>query len=229
MVQAAHPVGATADVDGMYDALLARDDVLRSIAEDHGRPDPFTWAGQAPAGSSNFAALLLHIVGQQISTTVALVLFGRLQAAVGGDVDPPGVARLGTAQIRALGLSHAKSLAIVELAEMHLAGVLDTEHLDGLSDEDATAALTAARGIGPWTAQMFLIHQLRRPDVLPAGDLGIRQAVERAWGLPALPGVDEVRRRGERWSPQRTCASALLWASLRAGTSGAARTTGTPR
>ena len=98
---------------------------------------------------------------------------------------------------------------------MHLAGVLDTEHLDGLSDDQAMAALTAARGIGPWTAQMFLIHQLHRPDVLPAGDLGIRQAVGRAWGLSALPSIDEVREFGERWSPQRTCASALLWASLR--------------
>jgi DNA-3-methyladenine glycosylase II len=218
MVQTARSAGTLTDVDAMYDALLGRDAVLRGIAGSHGRPDPFTWAGQGPAGNSNFAALLLHIVGQQISTTVALVLFGRLEAAVGGHIDPRRVAELGPEGVRALGLSHAKSAAIAGLAEMHLAGVLDTEQLDALDDEHAMAALTAARGIGPWTAEMFLIHQLRRPDVLPAGDLGIRQAIARAWALPALPTVDEVREFGEPWAPQRTCASALLWASLRPAT-----------
>jgi len=214
MVQTAQSTETTPDVDAMYDALLARDAVLRAIAAERGRPDPFTWAGQARAGS-NFAALLLHVVGQQISTTVAVVLFGRLQAAVGGTIDPPSVARLGVDDLRALGLSHAKSVAVAGLAQMHLTGELDVEQLDGLDDDRAMAALTAARGVGPWTAQMFLIHQLRRPDVLPAGDLGIRQAVERAWALPALPSIDEVRELGGRWSPQRTCAAALLWASLR--------------
>jgi DNA-3-methyladenine glycosylase II len=117
--------------------------------------------------------------------------------------------------MRALGLSHAKAVAVAGLAQMHLAGVLDTDALDSLGDEQVMTALTSARGVGPWTAQMFLIHQLRRPDVLPAGDLGIRQAVGRAWALPAVPTVDDVRALGERWSPQRTCAAALLWASLR--------------
>ena len=215
MVQTVRSTVTTPDVDAMYDALLGRDAVLRAIADSHGRPDPFTWAGQAPAGGNHFAALLLHVVGQQISTTVARVLFDRLQAAVGGTVDPPSVARLGVDELRALGLSHAKSVAVAGLARMHLAGELDVEHLDGLDDDHAVAALTAARGVGPWTAQMFLIHELRRPDVLPAGDLGIRQAVERAWALPALPGIDEVRELSGRWSPQRTCAAALLWASLR--------------
>jgi DNA-3-methyladenine glycosylase II len=218
MVDTAPRTETTTDVDAMYDALLARDAVLRRIADEHGRPDPFTWAGQGATGNSHFAALLLHVVGQQISTSVALVLFGRLEAAAGGRLGPESVARLGAEGIRALGLSHAKSAAIAGLAEMHLAGVLDTEHLEGLDDDQAMAALTAARGIGPWTAQMFLIHQLRRPDVLPAGDLGIRQAIQRAWALPELPGIDEVREFGGRWSPHRTCAAALLWASLHPAT-----------
>jgi DNA-3-methyladenine glycosylase II len=214
MVRTAQPTGTTPDVDAMYEALLVRDEVLQRIADVQGRPDPFTWAGRGVTGS-NFAALVLHVVGQQISTAVALVLFTRLEAAVGGSVDPQSVVRLGSDGIHSLGLSRAKSVAIAGLAEMHVARVLDTDHLDGLDDEQAMAALTAARGIGPWTAQMFLIHQLRRPDVLPAGDLGIRQAVGRAWARPAVPTIDEVREFGERWSPQRTCASALLWASLR--------------
>jgi DNA-3-methyladenine glycosylase II len=216
MVRTAQPTETSTDVEAMYDALLVRDPVLSGIADEHGRPDPFVWPGRGVSGDSNFAALVLHIVGQQISTAVALVLFARLEAAVGGTADPPSVARLGPDGLRALGLSHAKSVAIAGLAQMHQAGTLDTDHLDGLDDEQAMAALTAARGIGPWTAQMFLIHQLRRPDVLPAGDLGIRHAIERAWAFPALPTIDEVRSFGERWSPQRTYASALLWASLRA-------------
>jgi len=215
MVQAAQSPATPTDVDAMYDALVARDPVLRRIAEEHGRPDPFTWDGQGPTGNRSFAALLLHVIGQQISTAVALVLFARLETAVGGQVDPAGVAELGPDGVRALGVSGAKSAAIVGLAEMQLAGVLDTDQLGELDGEQAMAALTAARGVGPWTAQMFLIHQLRRPDVLPAGDLGIRQAVERAWALPSLPTIDQVHDRGIGWSPQRTCAAALLWASLR--------------
>ena len=202
------------DVSAMYDLLLEQDAVLSAIADVHGRPDPFTWAGQAPTETSHFAGLVMHVLGQQISATVAMLLFGRLEAAVGGRVEPGCVSRLGVESIRALGLSRAKSTTIARLADMHLAGVLDTARLDHLSDEQVMAALTAARGIGPWTAQLFLIHQLRRPDVLPAGDLGIRQAVERAWALPALPTIAEVSSFGQRWSPFRTCAAALLWASL---------------
>lgn len=200
---------------GAYDLLLARDPVLRGIAAEHGRPDPFTWEGHAPTADDNFSALLLHVIGQQISTRVAQVIFARLEETVGGRPGPAAVAALGSERLHALGLSHAKAVAIAGLGEMHLAGTLDVDALDDLSDEQVTATLTAARGIGPWTAQMFLIHQLRRPDVLPAGDLGIRQAVARAWDLPAVPSIDEVRDRGTPWSPQRTFAAALLWTSLR--------------
>ena len=96
---------------------------------------------------------------------------------------------------------------------------MDTDRLAGASDDEVTAALTAARGVGPWTAQMFLIHQLRRPDVLPAGDLGIRHAVAAGWQWQeqgsALPSAAEVAQLGRGWRPYRTYAAALLWASLR--------------
>jgi DNA-3-methyladenine glycosylase II len=208
-------MSVTAATTDPYDLLLARDPVLRGIADRYGRPDPYTWAGHEPTADSNFSALLLHVIGQQISTSVALVLFARLEEAAGGRPEPDAVAALGTERLHALGLSHAKAAAIAGLAEMHLTGTLDVDALDGLSDEQVMAALTAARGIGPWTAQMFLIHQLRRPDVLPAGDLGIRQAVQRAWALPGVPTIEEVRDLGVPWSPQRTFAAALLWTSLR--------------
>jgi DNA-3-methyladenine glycosylase II len=84
-------------------------------------------------------------------------------------------------------------------------------------DDDRYVRLLAVDPVGLWTAQMFLIHQLRRPDVLPAGDLGIRRAVQRCWSRPALPPIEAVQQMGERWSPDRTYAAALLWASLRAG------------
>lgn len=204
-----------AELDRMYDRLLPRDPVLRRLADRYGRPDPFVWAGGGRTDDSNFAALVLHVVGQQISTRVALVLFGRVEAAAGGRLRPDTIAPLGVGGLRALGLSSAKAAAIAGLAEMHSSGTLDVDRLADLDDEQATRALTAARGVGPWTAQMFLIHQLRRPDVLPAGDLGIRQAVQRAWGLAELPTVQEVQDRGEAWSPERTVAAALLWSSLR--------------
>ena len=208
--------GSGAD-DVRYVRLLAADPVLRSIARVQGRPDPFAWFVAGGAGATNFAAMVLHIGSQQISTRAALAVFDRIQDAAGGRIDPARVDGLGPDRLRCLGLSRAKAAAIVGLARMHLDGTLDLDGLDDLDDARVVHALTAARGVGLWTAQMFLIHQLRRPDVLPAGDLGIRRAVQRCWSRPALPPIEEVRQRGERWSPDRTYAAALLWASLRGG------------
>jgi DNA-3-methyladenine glycosylase II len=193
--------------------LLLRDPVLRRLARDHGRPDPFVWDVGGRTGTSNFAALLLHIAGQQISTAVAFVLFDRLRAALGRVPDPLGVASLGVERLRSFGFSRAKAQYMYGLAEMQLAGSVDVDGLNPLDDEQAIAALTAVRGIGRWSAEMFLVHQLQRPDVLPAGDLGIRRAVEAGWGLPELPSVDQVRELARTWSPYRTYAAALLWAS----------------
>jgi DNA-3-methyladenine glycosylase II len=202
-------------VDGdPYERLLAVDPVLRSIAAVVGRPDPFDWFAAGGTDLTNFAAMVLHIGSQQISTRAALAVFGRVWDAAGGRIDPRSIDGLGPGRLRALGLSGAKAVAIAGLARMHVDGTLDTDRLDGLEDDQVIRALTAARGVGLWTAQMFLIHQLRRPDVLPAGDLGIRQAVRRAWSWPALPRIEQVRQLGERWSPDRSYAAALLWASL---------------
>lgn len=203
--------------DDPYDHLATVDPVLGGLVRRYGRPDPFVWSVVDGAAPTDFAALVLHVVSQQISTAVALTLFRRLERAAGGPLDPHRVVGLGADRLHGLGLSRAKAAAVVGLGELHSAGALDTAHLDGLSDDDAITALTAARGVGPWTAQMFLIHQLRRPDVLPAGDLGIRHAVRAGWSLPELPQVAEVDVRGRGWAPHRTYAAALLWASLRPG------------
>jgi DNA-3-methyladenine glycosylase II len=141
-------------------------------------------------------------------------LFGRILDAAGDPVMPKGVVAVGELGLHALGLSRAKAASIVNLAELHLSGSLDSDDLDALDDEGVITALTAVRGVGRWTAEMFLIHQLRRPDVLPAGDLGIRKAVQAQWGLPAVPSIDYVQKLGVVWSPWRSYAAALLWASL---------------
>jgi DNA-3-methyladenine glycosylase II len=203
----------------VYGHLAAQDAVLADLVRRHGRPDPFVWSPAYDAARTTFASLLLHVISQQISTVVAVQLFRRVEGAAGGTLDPEGVVGLGAERLRGLGLSRAKAAAVVGLAERHLAGTLDTDRLAGVSDDEVTAALTAARGVGPWTAEMFLIHQLRRPDVLPAGDLGIRHAVAAEWPWPGqssgLPSPAEVAQLGRGWRPYRTYAAALLWASLR--------------
>jgi len=197
-----------------YEALLAVDPVLRRIARAHGRPDPFAWSAGGRRTATNFGALLLHITSQQISTSVAVVLFDRLVAAAEPELTAGAVEELGPERIHALGLSHAKAAAMVDVARLQNNGAIDVDNLDALGDDEVIAALTAARGVGPWTAQMFLLHQLRRPDVLPAGDLGIRHAIQREWQLSAAPSVEEAHEFGARWSPRRSYAAALLWASL---------------
>ena len=200
-----------------YDQLLGQDPVLRKISAAYGRPDPFAWDDGGRTTGSKFAAMLLHIVSQQISTKVAFALFDRIHEAAGGTAEPLAIVALGPERIHALGVSRAKASYVVGLAQMQLSGVLDVNQLDELNDEDAVRTLTAARGVGQWTAEMFLIAQLHREDILPAGDLGIRHAVMAAGAFPALPTIDEVRAFGAAWTPLRTYAATLLWASLRPG------------
>ncbi|HVQ86803.1 MAG TPA: hypothetical protein VMT88_01355 [Actinomycetes bacterium] len=198
-----------------YAALTRGDPVLRRIVASHGRPNPFLWEDGGRTESSNFAALLLHIAGQQISTEVAFVLFDRVRAALGGIPEPESVAALGPERLRAFGLSRAKAEYMTGLAELQMAGTIDVEHLDHLDDAQAIASLTSVRGVGRWSAEMFLIHQLHRPDILPAGDLGIRRAVEAEWAMRELPSIREVDDRARSWAPYRSYAAALLWSSRR--------------
>ncbi len=199
---------------GGYKALLPRDEVLRRIADRHGRPDPFNWPGTDPAAESRFAGLVLHIISQQISTPVALTIFGRIRAASGGPPSPQDVLGLGPERMRHYGLSAAKTTSILQLARGVDVGALDLQHLDDLDDDSVVTLLDRLPGIGRWTAEMFLIHQLHRPDVLPAADLAIRRGVQQSWRLPTAPTEDHIRQLGHQWSPWRTYAAALLWASV---------------
>lgn len=153
-------------------------------------------------------------MGQQISTRLASTLYQRLAEAAGGAPTPEVVVALGLDALRRFGLSEAKAESVTDLSQRVLSRRLDIEHLDALDDEAARQALTAVRGVGAWTADMFLIMQLKRQDILPAGDLSIRRAVAQAWQLSTLPSEKEVQTRGGRWSPYRTYAAAVLWESL---------------
>ena len=158
--------------------------------------------------------MVLHILGQQISIPVAYILFDRLADAAGGIPTAEAVTGLGPEELRALGMTRAKAAYLLDLSSRVTNGTLDIENLDRHSDDEAVAALIAVKGVGLWSAQMFLIHQLHRPDILPAGDIGIRRAIANAWSLAEVPTIAAVTARGSAWAPYRTCAAAVLWQSL---------------
>jgi DNA-3-methyladenine glycosylase II len=181
------------------------------LAAAHGEVDPFVWRWGGRTGETHFASMALHIVAQQISTTVAFVVFDRVVVLLGAFPDAEGLLSVDPDRLRACGLSASKTTYLLDLAQRQATGVIDIEHMDHLSDGEVVEQLTAVRGIGLWSAEMFMIHQLHRSDVLPAGDLGIRKGVMRTWSLSDLPTVAAVRERSLLWAPYRTYAATLLW------------------
>jgi len=164
----------------------------------------------------HYGALVRAIVGQQLSTKAASTIYGRLTERYGGRTPTP--AELLADDLEALraaaGLSRAKARYLHSLAEHVVSGELELERLDDMPEDEVIAELTAVRGLGRWTADMFLMFHLDRPDVLPVGDLGIRRAVERAYGLPGLPDPAQLTQIAEPWRPHRTLACRYLWHSL---------------
>ncbi len=156
------------------------------------------------------------IVGQQLSTKAARAIHGRLlEHFAGRPPTPEEVLAADAEELRAAaGLSRAKVTFLRSLAEHVVAGELELDRVAELPDEEIVAELRAVRGLGEWSAHMFLMFQLERPDVLAVGDLGVRRAVERAYGLPGLPTADELRALAEAWRPHRTLACRYLWRSL---------------
>jgi DNA-3-methyladenine glycosylase II len=197
-------------------ALRAADPVLRDVIDSIGTDGLEDFRTGLP--SDSYATLIRAIAGQQLSNSAAVAIYNKVLGRYGGR--PPSPADLladDPDELRiAAGLSHAKVRYLRSLAEHVLDGSLDLDHLDDLPDEDVIAALVAVKGLGLWSAQMFLIVHLHRPDVLPVGDLGIRKAVMNLYGLPALPMPAQVTEIGEAWRPHRTLASLFLWRSLHA-------------
>ena len=162
-----------------------------------------------------YGALLRSIVGQQLSTKAARTIYERLTALFDGRTPTPAeLLAADPEKVRSAGLSRPKVGYLRSLAEHVESGELELDRLTELPDEEVSEQLTAVKGLGQWTADMFLIFHLRRPDVLPVGDLGIRRAVERAYGLPDIPDAAQVLEIGEQWRPHRSLASLYLWRSL---------------
>jgi DNA-3-methyladenine glycosylase II len=159
-----------------------------------------------------FGSLVRSIVYQQLSGRVASVIFGRLTAATGLPLRPAAILRLTPEELRAVGLSKQKAAYITDLAAR--ARSIQFSRLPALRDEEVIERLTTVKGIGVWTAQMFLLFSLQRPDVLPTGDLGIRMAIRRLWELEELPTPRQVEEIGAPWHPWCSVASWYLWRSL---------------
>jgi DNA-3-methyladenine glycosylase II len=188
--------------------LRASDPVMAEIIE---RVGTYRIRFRDPA----FETLVKSIVYQQLSGRVAQVIFERLQSAMPErSITPQSVLALRPAKMRALGLSKQKTAYIRDLARLTRDGVLDFEKLLELPDAEVIERLTKVKGIGLWTAHMFLIFALRRTNVLPTGDLGIRAAIRKAYGLPELPKAAEIETMGQRWHPYCTVAAWYLWRSL---------------
>jgi DNA-3-methyladenine glycosylase II len=161
-----------------------------------------------------FETLVRSIVYQQLSGRVASVIFGRLAKAAGGRLTPDNILKLRPARMRALGLSKQKTLYIRDLARHTRDGKLVFEELAALEDSLVIERLTQVKGIGVWTAHMFLIFALRRTDVLPTGDLGIRNAMKKAYAMAEPPTPAEMETLAQRWRPYCSVASWYLWRSL---------------
>ncbi|MGV1047311.1 MAG: DNA-3-methyladenine glycosylase family protein [Solirubrobacterales bacterium] len=164
-----------------------------------------------------YGALLRAIVGQQLSTKAARTIYLRVLDVFDGTTpSPEQLLEADEEDLRGAGLSGRKVEYVRDLAAHVLSGELELERLDDLGDAEVIEEIVAVRGLGRWTAEMFLLFHLRRPDVLSGGDLGIRKAVQVEYGLEQMPTPTEVEALGERWSPHRSLASLYLWESLAA-------------
>jgi DNA-3-methyladenine glycosylase II len=163
----------------------------------------------------NFETLVRSIVYQQLSGKVAAVIFGRLRALVpAGMLTPEGILKLTPLRMRKAGLSKQKTLYIRDLARKTVKGALKFDALSAMADAEVIEHLTQVKGIGVWTAHMFLMFALQRSDVLPTGDLGIRTAIRKAYGLDELPHPKHIEEIALRWRPYCSVATWYLWRSL---------------
>lgn len=194
-------------------ALMRADKVLRRLMEDRGPIDPaIDRRGSRP---DPYEAVARAIVGQQLSTKAARTIYGRMLDLFGGHAPTPKqLLAADPDDIRAAGLSRPKIKYLRDLAQHLEDGELELERLDELSDEEVTEQLTAVKGIGDWSAHMFLMFHLGRPDVLPVGDQGIRNAIKTQYRLRKLPDARRIEKIAQPWRPYRTLACLYLWSSL---------------
>jgi len=201
--------------------LAARDPVLANLVALAG---PVRHRPHDPDG--RFGALVRSIVFQQLAGSAARAIHGRVRATVAGELTPQALAAVPDEALRAAGLSAAKLASLRDLSAKVLDGTVDLARASRLADEEVVAQLVTVRGIGPWTAEMFLLFELRRLDVWPVGDLGVRQGYALAWGLERAPTAKELGPLGEPFRPYRSIAARYCWEAVhlfRGGTDPALR------
>ena len=188
------------------EALAGRDPVLARLVAEAGPPR------LRPPQETHFAALVRAVVYQQLAGAAAAAIHGRLVAALDGEVVPERLLALPADTLRGVGLSANKAASLVDLSAKVLDGtvVLDPRGLGREGDDEVVARLTTVRGIGPWTAQMFLLFQLRRLDVWPTGDLGVRRGYGLAWGVP-MPTARQLEPLGDPFAPFRSVVAWYCW------------------
>ncbi len=183
------------------------DPVLAKIIQQHGKcvikPD-----------RRYFRSLVEAILSQQLSVKAAATIFGRFQELLAGQILPATILQLRDEQFRGVGISRQKMTYLRDLSSKWQADFINPRRFAHMNEEDLIAALTQVKGIGRWTAEMFLIFSLCRLDVLPVGDLGFRNALKKAYGLRKLPEAKRITTLAEKWKPYRAIATWYLWASL---------------
>jgi DNA-3-methyladenine glycosylase II len=200
-------------------ALAAADPTMGELIERLGKLDVATRLRrrkeERPADA--YGALLRAIVGQQLSTKAARTIYLRVLDLFGGATPgPEQLLEASEKELRGCGLSGRKTEYVRDLARHVLSGELELDRLEQLEDEEVIEEIVAVRGLGRWTAEMFLLFHLQRPDVLSGGDLGIRKAIQVEYGLKEMPTPTRVLEIGESWRPYRSLASLYLWESLAA-------------
>lgn len=190
--------------------LAGRHRVLERLHTTHGPPT----IGSGAAPDDRFAATCRAVAHQQLAGRAASVIWARVVDVVGEPFDPAAVVAAGPERLRSAGLSTAKVTTLLSLAEHTADGTVDWRRVARLDDESVIAELTQVRGIGPWTAQMFLMFELRRVDVWPTGDLGVRAGYARAFGLDAVPDPRTLAELGEAWAPYRSVVAWWCWREL---------------
>jgi DNA-3-methyladenine glycosylase II len=193
--------------------VLREDPVMARLVEQHAKAVRADLK-QERSGDA-YGALLRSIVGQQLSTKAAATIYGRMLEIFGGHAPTPQqLLAADPDAIRTAGLSRPKISYLRDLALHVEEGTLELERLPDLPDEEVREQLVAIKGLGPWTADMFLMFHLRRPDVLPVGDQGIRNAVKTEYRLRKLPDAKRLEKLAKPWRPHRTLACLFLWSAL---------------
>jgi len=213
---------ARTSLQAAIDEVAGRDPVLDDLVA---RAGPVRDRPREPDGP--FAALVRAIVYQQLAGPAARTIHGRVQAAVGQPLTPERLHAISDTDLRAAGLSANKLASLRDLSDKVLDGTVVLTRTSRRSDEELIEQLTSVRGIGPWTAQMHLMFQLRRLDVWPTGDLGVREGYALAWKLDPVPTPEQLEPLGDRFRPYRSIVARYCWVAVEllkaGGTKAAAR------